>query len=205
MAMMAACAPQEDHIPQTKLVALPKAVSSKSMENTVLPAWFRPPPGLESPPGLTMPKEVGYQGLLHSTVGLDIQKFEEGVESDNEGTSVGTGSSFGTSLSDRDENEADESEEMAVKQPKVSSPSLMPRSPPAEAAGTEHRTSLCRTPLRSGASLFVPGQAPQLPFVPMAQVEQAWQRWSNQSQCQKNTGKKSKQKAKRLDGMKKSM
>lgn len=141
---------------------------------------IQPPPGLElpgskleaiePPPGLSLP--------------------EKGAESD---TSIGSLSSAGQQLSENDDSGPSDGEEkpglklvlaLATRNTlKANSPMFCPVLSPGTASllmpDVTQRTPL-RTKLRSKADVYVPGAGP-LPFVPMAAVNESWQKWRTQN------------------------
>lgn len=164
---MASTVPLESQLPQTKLIDPPPGLPTLPTARApglVLPDWFAPPPGLDAPPlGLASFGPYSAKKLAGG---------EGSVESDTEETSVGNESSAGAGSSEHDGTEPEEIDEIATSQLKADAPCFVPGCPsPSEACGTK------RTALRGGASLFVPGAAPALPFVPMSAVEESWNRY----------------------------
>jgi len=164
----------ESNLPMPKLAGIQQAPArTASPPGILLPDWFSPPPGLAAPPGLAPPGNFS----------LSAQKggagADDSTESDTEVTSVGTASFEGAASSERDNTEPDEVFEETETSPlKAGAPVFVPSQPQGPESDSPKQTPL-RTPLRKTAGLFVPGQAPALPFVPMAKVEEAWKRWES--------------------------
>jgi len=148
------------------------AAMQLSLADMFAPVAIEPPPGLaiEPPPGLSLP--------------------EKGAESD---TSIGSLSSAGQQLSENDDSGPSDGEELpglklvlalATRNTlKANSPMFTPVLAPGAASllmpGVAQRTPL-RTKLRSKADVYVPGAGP-LPFMPMAAVNESWQKWHTQN------------------------
>jgi hypothetical protein len=159
-------------------------LSLADMFATVEQQIIQPPPGLELSLNVTTSKLEA----IEPPPGLSLP--EKGAESD---TSVGSLSSAGQQLSENDDSGPSDGEEkpglklvlaLATRNTlKANSPMFCPVLSPGTASllmpDVAQRTPL-RTKLRSKADVYVPGAGP-LPFMPMAAVNESWQKWHTQN------------------------
>lgn len=162
--------------PETK-PEKPKAtrLSLASLFGPEEPKKIMTPPGLEKveglspPPGLSLPNSASdwlnqsLNGIESDDTGTGGQRSDDSGQSDGE---QAPGPTIVLALAERN-------------QLKASSPMFQPMLSPGTASALMQRTPL-RTKLQSKAGVFVPGAATAgaaLPYVPMAAVNESWQKW----------------------------